>query len=116
MNGRASSTRVCYHLNDVRRNEFLVAFMKTPALLLTARHTPAARHGIALETVSRRGEVVRLGPQHVKDGRIHIERTHGSALPTRPREGNAFNHLRKSRIVKLFDWSVPPILPSPIAG
>ena len=32
----------------------------------------------ALETVSRRGEVVRLGPQHVKDGRIKIARTHGS--------------------------------------
>ena len=32
----------------------------------------------ALETVSRRGEVVRLGPQHVKNSRIHIERTHGS--------------------------------------
>ena len=27
---------------------------------------------------SRRGEVVRLGPQHVKDGRIKIARTHGS--------------------------------------
>jgi Phage integrase family len=32
----------------------------------------------ALETASRRGEVVCLGPQHVKDGRIRIERTHGS--------------------------------------
>jgi hypothetical protein len=32
----------------------------------------------ALETTSRRGEVVRLGPQHVKNGCIHIERTHGS--------------------------------------
>jgi integrase len=32
----------------------------------------------ALETMSRRGEVVRLGPQHVKGGRIRIERTHGS--------------------------------------
>jgi len=32
----------------------------------------------ALETSSRRSEVVRLGPQHVKNGRIHIERTHGS--------------------------------------
>jgi integrase len=32
----------------------------------------------ALETVSRRGEVVRLGPQHVRNGRIRIERTHGS--------------------------------------
>jgi hypothetical protein len=33
----------------------------------------------ALETTSRRGEVVRLGPQHVRNGRIRIERTHGSA-------------------------------------
>jgi integrase len=33
----------------------------------------------ALETASRRGEVVRLGPQHVRNGRIKIERTHGSA-------------------------------------
>ena len=32
----------------------------------------------ALETASRRGEVVRLGPQHVKNGCIRIERTHGS--------------------------------------
>jgi Phage integrase family len=33
----------------------------------------------ALEAVSRRCEVVRLGPQHVRDGRIRIERQHGSA-------------------------------------
>jgi integrase len=32
----------------------------------------------ALETASRRGEVVRLGPQHVKNGWVRIERTHGS--------------------------------------
>jgi integrase len=32
----------------------------------------------ALETASRRGEVVRLGPQHVRNGRIRIERIHGS--------------------------------------
>jgi integrase len=32
----------------------------------------------ALETASRRGEIVRLGPQHVRDGRIRIERTHHS--------------------------------------
>jgi integrase len=32
----------------------------------------------ALETASRRGEIVRLGPQHIKDGRIRIERTKGS--------------------------------------
>jgi integrase len=32
----------------------------------------------ALETTSRRGEIVRLGPQHVKNGWIHIQRIHGS--------------------------------------
>jgi hypothetical protein len=32
----------------------------------------------ALETTSRRGEVVRFGPQHMRNGRIRIERTHGS--------------------------------------
>jgi hypothetical protein len=32
----------------------------------------------ALEAVSRRAEVVRLGPQHVRSGRIHIERVHRS--------------------------------------
>src|SRR6516164_1184436 len=32
----------------------------------------------ALETASRKGEVVQLGPQHVRNGRIRIERTHGS--------------------------------------
>jgi integrase len=32
----------------------------------------------ALETASRRCEIVRLGPQHVKDGRIKIERMKGS--------------------------------------
>jgi hypothetical protein len=33
----------------------------------------------ALETASRRGEVVCFGPQHIRAGRIRIERTHGSA-------------------------------------
>ena len=32
----------------------------------------------ALETASRRGEVVRFGPQHIRNGRIRIERSHGS--------------------------------------
>jgi integrase len=32
----------------------------------------------ALETASRRGEIVRLGPQHVRNGRIRIERSKGS--------------------------------------
>lgn len=34
----------------------------------------------ALEAVSRRCEVVRLGPQHIKDGWIHIERAKGSRM------------------------------------
>jgi integrase len=38
----------------------------------------------ALQTTSRRGEIVRLGPQHVKNGWIRIERTHGSADVTIP--------------------------------
>jgi len=33
----------------------------------------------ALEAVSRRCEVVRLGPQHIKNGVISIQRMHGSA-------------------------------------
>jgi integrase len=32
----------------------------------------------AIETTSRRMEITRLAPQHVKDGRIKIERCHGS--------------------------------------
>jgi hypothetical protein len=32
----------------------------------------------ALEAVSRRAEVLRLGPQHVGNGRIRIERVPGS--------------------------------------
>src|SRR5262245_22761361 len=32
----------------------------------------------ALETASRRGEVVQFGPQHIRNGRIRIARTHGS--------------------------------------
>jgi integrase/recombinase XerD len=42
---------------------------------------PAKRRGAdhrASGTASRRGEVVRFGPQHVRNGRIRIERTHGS--------------------------------------
>ena len=49
----------------------------------------------ASETTSRRGEVVRLGPQHVKNGRIRIERIHGSAdvdIPVSP-------NLRRQRVM-----------------
>jgi integrase len=55
----------------------------------------------ALETVSRRGEVVRLGPQHVKNGRIRIERTHGSAdvdIPISPELLAACNAMPKAHL------------------
>jgi integrase len=55
----------------------------------------------ALETASRRGEVVRLGPQHVKHGRIRIERTHGSAdvdIPLSPELQAACDAMPKTHL------------------
>jgi integrase len=55
----------------------------------------------ALETASRRGEVVRLGPQHVKAGRIRIERTHGSDdvdIPISPELQAACDAMPKSHL------------------
>jgi integrase len=55
----------------------------------------------ALETVSRRGEVIRLGPQHVKNGRIRIERTHGSAdvdIPVSPELQAACDAMPKAHL------------------
>lgn len=55
----------------------------------------------ALETASRRGEVVRLGPQHVKNGRIRIERTHGSAdvdIPMTPELKGACDAMPKAHL------------------
>jgi integrase len=55
----------------------------------------------ALETLSRRGEVVRLGPQHVKNGRIRIERTHGSEdvdIPVTPELRAACDAMPKSHL------------------
>jgi len=55
----------------------------------------------ALETLSRRGEVVRLGPQHVKNGRIRIERIHGSAdvdIPISPELQAACDAMRKAHL------------------
>jgi integrase len=55
----------------------------------------------ALETLSRRGEVVRLGPQHVKNGRIRIERTHGSEdvdIPVTPELQAACDAMPKSHL------------------
>jgi integrase len=55
----------------------------------------------ALETTSRRGEVVRLGPQHVKDGRIRIARTHGSEdvdIPVSPQLQAACDAMPKTHL------------------
>jgi integrase len=55
----------------------------------------------ALETESRRGEVVRLGPQHVKNGRIRIQRTHGSKdvdIPMSPELQAACDAMPKSHL------------------
>ena len=55
----------------------------------------------ALETASRRGEVVRLGPQHVKNGHIRIERTHGSAdveIPMSPQLRAACDAMPKGHL------------------
>jgi integrase len=55
----------------------------------------------ALETTSRRGEVVRLGPQHVKNGRIRIERTHGSKdvdIPISPELQAACDAMAKAHL------------------
>jgi integrase len=49
----------------------------------------------ALETVSRRAEVVRLGPQHVKSGRIRIDRVHGSKPVDIPMNARAAGRLRR---------------------
>jgi integrase len=55
----------------------------------------------ALETASRRGEVVRFGPQHVRNGRIRIERTHGSAdvdIPISPELESACAAMPKAHL------------------
>jgi integrase len=55
----------------------------------------------ALETVSRRGEVVRLGPQHIRNGRIRIERTHGSEdvdIPVSPELQAACDAMPKAHL------------------
>jgi integrase len=55
----------------------------------------------ALETASRRGEVVRLGPQHIRNGRVRIERTHGSRdvdIPLSPELKAACDAMPKSHL------------------
>jgi integrase len=55
----------------------------------------------ALETASRRGEVVKLGPQHVRNGFIRIERIHGSEpvdIPISPELQAACDAMPKSHL------------------
>lgn len=65
----------------------------------------------ALETYSRRGEVVRLGPQHVRHGRIRIERTHGSAdvdIPMSPELQAACEAMPKAHLTYVVTASGKP--------
>jgi hypothetical protein len=55
----------------------------------------------ALEATSRRCEVVRLGPQHVNNGRIRIERSHGSEdvdIPISPELQAALDAMPKAHL------------------
>jgi site-specific recombinase XerC len=65
----------------------------------------------ALETASRRGEVVQFGPQHVKNGRIRIERTHGSDdvdIPISPELLAACNAMPKSHLTYIISGHGKP--------
>jgi integrase len=65
----------------------------------------------ALETASRRCEVVRLGPQHVKDGRIRIERAKGSHdvdIPVTPELQSACDAIRREHLTYVVtEWGKP---------
>jgi integrase len=65
----------------------------------------------ALETASRRGEVVRLGPQHMRNGRIRIERTHGSSdvdIPVSPELKAACEAMPKSHLTYIISAQGKP--------
>jgi integrase len=65
----------------------------------------------ALETASRRGEVVRLGPQHIRHGRICIERTHGSDdvdIPVSPELQAACDAMPKAHLTYIITASGKP--------
>jgi integrase len=62
---------------------------------------PRLAFALLLDTVQRRGDVIRLGPQHVRNGHIHIRQQKtgvGLVLPIRPSlqavlDGTPCNHL-----------------------
>lgn len=65
----------------------------------------------ALEAVSRRVEVLRLGPQHVRDGRIRIERVKGSRevdIPLTPELAAAIDAMPKVHLTFIVSqWGKP---------
>jgi hypothetical protein len=69
----------------------------------------------ALEAVSRRCEVVRLGPQHVKNGLIRIERCHGSEdveIPLTPELQAACDAMPKGHLTYLVSKAGKPRVPA----
>ena len=65
----------------------------------------------ALEAVSRRVEVLHLGPQHVRNGRIRIERVKGSLevdVPLTPELAAAIDAMPKAGLVFIVSqWGKP---------
>jgi len=73
----------------------------------------------ALEAVSRRCEVVRLGPQHVRNGWIRIERAHGSAdveIPLTPELKAACDAMPKEHLTYVVNHLGKPRTASGIGG
>jgi hypothetical protein len=78
---------------------------------LAAWDARAPSDGIALEAVSRRVEVLRLGPQHVRNGRIRIERVKGTRevdIPPTPELAVAIDAMPKVHLTFIVSqWGKP---------
>jgi integrase len=73
----------------------------------------------ALEAVSRRCEVVRLGPQHIRDGWIRIERAHGSAdveIPLTPELQAACEAMPRGHLTYLISRTGTPRSPAALGN
>jgi integrase len=73
----------------------------------------------ALETASRRGEIVRLGPQHLRNGRIRIERTKGSRdvdIPLTPELTTAITAMPKAHLSFITTRDGKPLAKSTLTG
>jgi integrase len=72
----------------------------------------------ALESYSRRSEIARLGPQHVRNGRIRIERIHGSRavnIPLTPELAAAIAAMPKTNLTFVADRRGKPLSPDALA-